>query len=48
MNRESAYELADAIYPLVADGGVTLPAEIRCLVDAGWTWDGNMDRGLPQ
>ena len=41
MTRESAYELADEIYPLVVDAGVPLAEEIRCLVEAGWTWDGN-------
>lgn len=41
MTRESAYELADATYPLVVDAGVTILEEIRCLVDAGWSWDGN-------
>ena len=35
------YELADATYPLPVDAGVTIPEEIRCLVDAGWAWDGN-------
>src|SRR4051812_44598931 len=35
------YELADATYPLRVDAGVTIPEEIRCLVDTGWTWDGN-------
>ena len=41
MTRESAYELADEIYPLVVDAEVPLAEEIRCLVEAGWTWDGN-------
>jgi hypothetical protein len=47
------YEIVEATYPLipeVTDAGVTIPEEIRCLLDAGWTWDGDtlvhpQDRG---
>ena len=39
------YELEDATYPLIADAGgktgVTIGEEIQCLLDAGWTWDGD-------
>ena len=38
------YELEEATYPLapeVVDAGVTIPEEIQCLLDAGWTWDGD-------
>lgn len=31
-------------YPLISeatDAGVTIPEEIRCLLDAGWAWDGD-------
>jgi hypothetical protein len=37
------YELEEATYPLIpeaVDAGVTIPEEIQCLLDAGWTWDG--------
>jgi hypothetical protein len=35
--------LETATYPLRVDAGavVTIPEEIRCLLDAGWTWDGD-------
>jgi hypothetical protein len=38
------YELEMATYPLipeVVDANVSIPAEIQCLLDAGWTWDGD-------
>lgn len=35
------FELGDATYPLVVDTNVTVGEEIRCLLDAGWTWDGD-------
>jgi hypothetical protein len=41
MAGEQVYELADEAYPLVVHAGVTMLEEIRCLLDAGWTWDGN-------
>jgi hypothetical protein len=48
------YEIVEATYPLipeVTEAGVTIPEEIRCLLDAGWTWDGDklvhpQDKGL--
>src|SRR3954462_11232281 len=48
------YEIVEAAYPLipeVADAGVTIPEEIRCLLDAGWAWDGDklvhpQDKGI--
>jgi hypothetical protein len=43
MTYEKTYELAEATYPLTVAGGagVTIAEEIRCLLDAGWTWDGD-------
>jgi hypothetical protein len=48
------YEIVGATYPLipeVTDAGVTIPEEIRCLLDAGWAWDGDklvhpQDKGI--
>jgi hypothetical protein len=43
MTDGKSYELAEATYPLAVSGGteVTILEEIRCLLDAGWTWDGD-------
>ncbi len=43
MTDGQTYELEMATYPLVVDAGagVTIPEEIRCLLDAGWTWVGD-------
>ena len=43
MTDGKSYELAEATYPLAVAGGteVTILEEIRCLLDAGWTWDGD-------
>src|SRR4051794_40195511 len=41
MTDRRGYELADATYPLAVNAGVTISEEIRCLLDAGWTWEGN-------
>jgi hypothetical protein len=41
MSDGQAFELADGTYPLMVDGGVTIPEEIQCLLDAGWTWNGD-------
>jgi hypothetical protein len=41
MTDDREFEFADATYPLVVDAGVALNEEIQCLLDAGWTWDGN-------
>ena len=44
MAAERGYELEEATYPLIAevvDAGATIPEEIQCLLDAGWTWDGD-------
>jgi hypothetical protein len=43
MNDGQEYELETATYPLLenVDAGVPIPAEIQCLLDAGWTWDGD-------
>jgi hypothetical protein len=41
MTDRNTYELAEAAYPLAvaSSAGVTILEEIRCLLDAGWTWD---------
>jgi adenylate cyclase len=36
-----AFELGDATYPLIAVAAVPVGEEIRCLLAAGWTWDGD-------
>jgi len=41
MTKGQGFELADATYPLVVDARVTILEEIQCLLDAGWTWDGD-------
>ena len=43
MTDATTYELAEATYPLAVAGstGVTIAEEIRSLLDAGWTWDGD-------
>ena len=43
MTDGKSYELAEATYPLAVAGGTegTILEEIRCLLDAGWTWDGD-------
>jgi hypothetical protein len=44
MSCGQTYELEVAAYPLipgVVDAGVSIPEEIQCLLDAGWTWDGD-------
>jgi hypothetical protein len=43
MTAGQGYELAETTYPLRVDeeAGVTLLEEIRRLLDAGWTWDGD-------
>ena len=44
MTNGHVYELADATYPLVPEAAtriVSVGEEIRCLLDAGWTWDGD-------
>ncbi len=44
MTDGQAYELEIATYPLtseVVDAGVTIPEEIQCLLNAGWTWHGD-------
>jgi hypothetical protein len=43
MTARQGYDLAETTYPLRIDAreGVTIPEEIRCLLDAGWTWDGD-------
>jgi hypothetical protein len=44
MTDRQTYELEIATYPLipeVIDTGVSIPDEIHCLLDAGWTWDGD-------
>ena len=48
------YEIEETTYPLiteVTDAGVTILEEIRCLLDAGWAWDGDtlvhpQDKGI--
>ena len=37
------YELEEATYPLHVEmcASVSIAEEIQCLLDAGWTWDGN-------
>jgi hypothetical protein len=43
MTDGKTYDLAEATYPLAVAGstGVTIAEEIRCLLDADWTWDGD-------
>ena len=48
------YEIVESTYPLipeVTDAAVTIPEEIRCLLNAGWAWDGDklvhpQDKGI--
>jgi hypothetical protein len=42
MTDGQTYELEIATYPLITEvihTGVSIPDEIQCLLDAGWTWD---------
>jgi hypothetical protein len=43
MTAGQGYDLAETTYPLRVDASarVTIPVEIRCLLDTGWTWDGD-------
>jgi hypothetical protein len=44
MTDRQTYDLEMATYPLIpelVDAPVPIPDEIRCLLDAGWKWDGD-------
>jgi hypothetical protein len=44
MTDGQTYDLEIAAYPLVSEvveALVAIPEEIQCLLNAGWTWDGN-------